>query len=442
MTKNTKKQAACGPLFYQNWLAFEKTPSANITPSTPVQPIVTANTCPPMRPVIPEQVEVPLFTDINELTGEITSGLGPYKLLNAFSQGERADVPRIILRASRHFSPPISRVLPGEIKTSADFYHGGSEYDEIAALVSLAGGIRIMAGSCSRLFFTNGDPVGMPWYMNAGNNPRPFQRAGRPVIPRYPTSFCLNDCKQRLATLPRLTAKAVSELLVAARCYQKALWHSEADSQFAWLLFVSAIESAANFWRTKNDLKTALQEAMPDLYNLLKEKDADDADWINKIASHLKGLTGAVKKFADFLIKFWPETPQWAKTESPKIFEFSWAPRSDQHRDDWEKDTVAALKKVYNWRSRTLHGGTAFPPPMLRPPIMLGEKYEEKPIVFDMVTGDSSWRGADLPMLLHVFEHLVRGALLKWWDSMVPATASQAAPNSIPARRESPIFTA
>lgn len=432
MAKNAKKENMCGPVSYQNWLAFEKIPAANRTAPIPIQSTSTGNAGHRIGLISPHMVEVPLFTDIDELTGEIATGLGPYRLINARAVGAPGDVPRIFLRASWNPSLSAGGTKRGEIKTSADFHHGGDLYDEIAALVSLAGGIRVMAGPPTRLFSPGGDPLGTPQYTDDERNLRPFRRAGRPVIPRYPKTFCINDSEQRLATLPRLSARRASELLVAARCYQQALWHSEADPQFAWLLFVSAVESAANFHYESVDPITALREGMPDLYKLIEKRAADDDNktWIEKVAGQLKGLTGATKKFVNFFAEFWPDAPGWATTETRERFEYPWRQRKGESKEEWRRGIEVDLRKVYSWRSKALHGGTAFPPPMLNAPIPIGEKYEERPAVLATMMGDSSWSAADMPMLLHVFEHLVRGALLKWWGSMVPPTAPEVAPNS------------
>jgi hypothetical protein len=33
-------------------------------------------------------------------------------------------------------------------------------------------------------------------------------------------------------------------------------------------------------------------------------------------------------------------------------------------------------------------------------------------------TAGGTWVSKDIPMMLHLFEHIVRGALLKWWEWM------------------------
>lgn len=43
---------------------------------------------------------------------------------------------------------------------------------------------------------------------------------------------------------------------------------------------------------------------------------------------------------------------------------------------------------------------------------------EEVNMGFAMSTKRKVWMAGDTPMLLHVFEHIVRNALLKWWNEL------------------------
>ena len=133
-------------------------------------------------------MEVPLFTDAT-ITGNIESGLGPYQLLNALSMMSQASYrPAIFLRLWDHRFPDSTR--PDFGKTDAKHYHGGDLADEVAALASLCMGIRLKAGSYTRLFGEwVTDPLGRP-FVSAGMYPEmPF--VGRtPIIPR-----CLGEGK-------------------------------------------------------------------------------------------------------------------------------------------------------------------------------------------------------------------------------------------------------
>lgn len=47
-------------------------------------------------------------------------------------------------------------------------------------------------------------------------------------------------------------------------------FRSDADPEYAWLKFVSALETAANcWWRGENDVEAALRYSKPDLAELL-----------------------------------------------------------------------------------------------------------------------------------------------------------------------------
>jgi hypothetical protein len=52
--------------------------------------------------------------------------------------------------------------------------------------------------------------------------------------------------------------------------YQEALWAAESEPSMAWLLLVSALETAANEWQRSNGSPVErLQESKPELYAYL-----------------------------------------------------------------------------------------------------------------------------------------------------------------------------
>lgn len=77
--------------------------------------------------------------------------------------------------------------------------------------------------------------------------------------------------------------------------------------------------------------------------------------------------------------------------------------------------------------SRALHDGTPFPDPMCGPAIQ-GGRLVEKPDSIATATKNAAWRSEDLPMLLHVFEHLTRCAIVNWWRSVADKSAVAAPP--------------
>jgi hypothetical protein len=102
-------------------------------------------------------------------------------------------------------------------------------------------------------------------------------------------------------------------LVRSARSYQEAVWIAEGDPQLAWLLLVSAVETAANQWWNSRD-RTAdrsssesLRDAMPDLASLV-ETSAGSAV-LDEVARHLGPLIKSREKFVRFLTAFCPEPP-------------------------------------------------------------------------------------------------------------------------------------
>ena len=99
-----------GPVAFENWLA--------------------ANGGAPRTATL----EYPLFTDAR-ITGDLSTGLGPYRLLNAVSM-HGVSRPAAVLQIDAHLdAEPSSSALPSKSDTAR--YHGGTVSDEVAALFSL-----------------------------------------------------------------------------------------------------------------------------------------------------------------------------------------------------------------------------------------------------------------------------------------------------------------
>lgn len=82
----------------------------------------------------------------------------------------------------------------------------------------------------------------------------------------------------------------------------------------------------------------------------------------------------------------------------------------------------AHMQIIYKHRSRALHDGTPFPHPMLDRPRSFGPDGvpDEAPLGMTAAAKGGSWEAKEMPMLLHTFEYIVRGCLLKWWASIAP----------------------
>ncbi len=72
-----------------------------------------------------------------------------------------------------------------------------------------------------------------------------------------------------------------------------------------------------------------------------------------------------------------------------------------------------------------LHEGIPFPPPMCDAPFdERGWPAPHEGGGLGLATGTQGgvWMSDDLPMTLHTFEYIARGALLNWWSSLATTT--------------------
>lgn len=347
--------------------------------------------------------EYPLFTDAH-ITGLITEGYGPYQFLNTvpYPLNYEYSRPSIILRLEDHLQNDPEQ-WPSMDKTDEERYHGGLLTDEVAALVSLALGIRLKSGGMTRHF--ERDPRGTPVAWDP--RPAPILRRGTrgTVLPEVVGTHSLMNIEP-LALLPKCSPPNAIALVRAARLYQDALWIVESEPALSWLMLVSAVETAAGHWRTINDSPLErLRTAKPELVALLENTRIDDLP--TKVAAHIADSIGSTKKFIDFILEFLPPPP-------PKR-------PDDWGRHPWECQSLRkTMSLIYAYRSKALHGGSPFPAPMCEPPYRR-ESWEapaEKPIGLARSSMGGSWVAEDTPMLLHTFEYIVRRVLLKWWATL------------------------
>jgi len=366
-----------GPISYRNWrAALEEKPSTIV-------------------------YEYPLFTD-SHITGEIMEGYGPYQFLNTIPIFRPVVAPSIVLRVSNHI--PVEEVTKVEMnKTDASHYHGGELCDEIAALLSLNLGIRFKAGDLTREFRINSDPKGHPCHYFSGGNPTLNYSTRGQMLPYSKGSRCVNDAKL-LMNLPSLKPHDATALIKAARLYQDAIWISESEPALAWLLLVSSVETAAGHWRKKKESPVERLKAFnKDLVEVLAHSGGESL--VETVANAISDVIGSTKKFIDFLIEHLPPPPE----TRPALF--------IQH--PWEVEAFKkSFKAIYTWRSNALHGGISFPLPMCEPPMKFENCFAEKP--FGLATGAKGavWVAKDTPMLLHLFEYIIRNSLIKWWNSL------------------------
>jgi hypothetical protein len=317
----------------------------------------------------------------------------PYELLASLR--ETADVPRttaavLRVRYSDYQKGPVEGSTPG--------FHGGFLHDEVVALASLLAGVRLKAGRCYSRRWYGEDSLGEPIALE-----EPLLVPTRSQsVRRHRPNASLGDL-EILATFPLLDARSANALVLAARSYQEALWIADVDPGHSWLLMVAAVEAAASRWSQQNASPIdRMKSSRPDLHKLLLE--AGGLSLATAVAEQIADYMGATRKFRDFLIAFMPPPP----AERPAaLFQIPWESAHLKH----------ALEKIYGVRSRALHGAISIPAPMLMPLIGV----EERPMwVSSSDQEGRTWWAKDVVMLYHTFEHIVRGAILKWWSSMVP----------------------
>jgi hypothetical protein len=326
----------------------------------------------------------------------------PYDFINLVPVIPGQDVkPALVIRLGYHWHQALP--TPSERKSDTSRYHKGWLDDELAALASLILGVRLQCGATTREFRPDGDPKGNPTYVNRKRvYGLPAKDQLRLPPPEEPP---LLDGLSSLSHLAELSPQQSVALVKAARLYQQALWHAEIDSADAWLLLVSAVETAATCWKgQRRSVMEEFEDGSPTLFNFLRP--LGDDSMLEGVAKILHGKTKVQMKFVDFLIRFLPSPPP---QRPPDVFQIPWIP--EQLR--------VAFSKIYDHRSRALHDGIGFPFPMTERPMRIGHEkgtFSERPAGLMTSTLGATWDREDSPMFLHVFAYIVQRSLLAWWD--------------------------
>jgi hypothetical protein len=350
--------------------------------------------------------EVPLFTDVRIIGTK--EECGPYQFINTEHRGVAGTLRQaIILRVEYRLVDDLAHEFPEH--TENDRYHGGDLNDEVAALASLILGSRMKAGELTRRYDSK-DPKGWPLAVYENDTPylSPIAYGSKgAILPRAINDAYLDQLRD-LCSLIMLAPDDASVLVRVARLYQDALWVAESEPQLTWLFLVSAIETAADHWSQSEDSSLErLRFAHPKLVKeLIKVGGEEHA--LN-VAEMLSGSLGATQKFVNFILNFLTTPP---RKRPPERAQVSWV------RDDLKK----ILKKVYEHRSRALHGGKPFPPPMCNIPgwVSGASEFCERSPALAVKSRGGTWIEKDYPINLHMFEYIARGALCLWWKSMVP----------------------
>jgi hypothetical protein len=291
-------------------------------------------------------------------------------------------------------------------------YVGGTLEEEFASLLSLSHRVRVAPGSLSREFDPR-DPGhrGRPLNLFGG---QPTLLSGSRASPLPTLARHLNLEADLLTKYPQLEWQTARELARSARSYRMALWEVDSDPNLAWLLLVSAVETAASEWaRLKHsaypDSAMLLAEMRPDFaLRLTKAADSASSAVLAEVGTTLNHVLRAGWKFRNFLLTYGlsepqPRPPGWAALiwGLPEI-----------------KDSI---DMVYRYRSLALHASIPFPPPMCGPPFPIDLENDDKTRVWSEKPHGSTyatggvWTESGLPLNLHAFHHMVWHALTSWW---------------------------
>ena len=353
--------------------------------------------------------EVPLYSDAY-FTDEYRSSNGPFSLLNPLRTDEGRIGPAIILRCEMREFYDFPRSTP--YQSDLTKFTGTSLYDELACLLSLQFGTRLLAGGETRRF-DGRDEFGIP--QADPDSPTILLSAGRrrrTLLPWVATSKAIFP-----GLLPRLRLLAPKEALTlirAARQYRDAIWIADEDPQLAWLLLVGAAEVIAlhDKLATKSPIDL-LRDSAPELVEIIGKS---GTDILADLAPHLAPLFKSTARFLGLFAKYPPLPPP---QRPPEGFQFK----------DWNENLPTALAKIYNWRSRSLHDGIAFPLPMCESPHHVSETpdapSETVPGLAASALG-GVWTKDEMPFGLHLFEYLVRTTILNWWSTRLGNEAKDA----------------
>lgn len=348
--------------------------------------------------------EFALYTDAQLGGGWLTTG--PYEFIH-IDHIEVASIGTarklVVLRAWDHFvdEPPKG---PWEVKTDVQDYFGGDIGDEMTALLALALSCRFRSGGQVRQGLPiDSMPLGLPdEKQHQAPALQPPHR--RPMIDTLAGAKSLQEAKGLLESYPMLDGPDAVALVRSARQYADGLWLADADPRIAWIKFVGALEAAANQWdgAMSDTPVERLKRHRRAIYDAL---DGCPEGTLAAVADDLAHTLKTVSKFRNFVLEFDPGPPP-SRPEGTG-WHFDWSELGD------------ALTVIYDHRSRDLHDGIAFPWPLCEPPHITEEGLPAERFPASGVGGQGGrWTAEQLPMYLHVFEHVVGGALRNWWLSL------------------------
>ncbi|MGW3113528.1 hypothetical protein [Streptomyces sp. NPDC001091] len=351
-----------------------------------------------------------LYSDAEVYGIDGTETTGPYRLTPLAAAADRQPGQlRPVLELASWFRHPDQQPATSD---SAN-WTGLSIHQEFAALASLVLGIRLR-GDDPRPLYQQQDGSVTIYEVSAQVVPSaPSSPWSSPILPGAADGTAdLESLRLYVESLPRLAADHTVHLVRAARQYADALWIAEGEPELAWLMLVSAVEVAATAHQAATEDYTLLvREFFPLSAEALVATGGEER-LTEAATTEFHGLIKATGRFVAFALAFLPDPPHGRTADSDGQL-------------PWSKNRMRrALSAVYGLRSARLHAGTAFPWPLLIPPPAASDGLPAEVFTQDTYgSGDTTWSAADLPMTLAVFAHLVRGMLLRWWDSLNEASA-------------------
>lgn len=322
-----------------------------------------------------------------------------YSFLNMLPLTNNIVSPSITVRAN--WFVDINETIHSGTEAYTNDFHGGWFTDEIAALVSLKLGVRAHAGNVTRTYDYYDSEFGEP---RADVTPCPplIRSKHGAIVPLAQKNIAINSLNI-INDIGNLQESEFNYLIKSARNFQNSLWICESSPSLAWLLIVSALETAAQQWDTSQ--QTPLEKfknSKPEFYEFLDTEKYREI--IPLIASEFSSTFGATKKFLDFCLNFLPEEP----ILRPKIGKIKW--------------TKGELRKIFNTvyglRSKALHTGQPFPEPMCSPPVQHDGIAEAAVTGLALSTLGGTWTPKDAPINLNTFFYMAHSILNQWWNNL------------------------
>lgn len=346
-----------------------------------------------------ERMYVSLY-GVESMTGRLE--IGPFEMASTSDLLGATDDVRPAVRMDIHRLPP-DLVVDGELaKTDAKAYHGGDMSDEVAALLSLSLRARCRTGGRWWSHGIEPDACANPFFVDRLEPTSPLASHSRDVLPGLLGAQDVSAAEAHLRRYSALPGSHALALVKAARQYQLGVWVANEDPNLAWLRLVSAIEVASQTLKMpKVTHLERVQDLLPAFAATLGELDPEVAEGI---AHTVSSIVGSTRRFLAFFDRFCPEPPM----ERPAVHD----------QVDWAA-LPETLKLIYGYRSKALHEGRPFPAPMCEAPRAFDSGVGiERPLGLSAAAYNASWMKGEYPMLLAMFEYLVHGALLNWWEHL------------------------